>query len=217
MNFQKKIMAPIAIVALLLLVTVSYAMWYGELKINGNVQTGELDWEFVPNTVIQLDTCDFNVPDTNVPPGNNSEGKDVGCTDVQLVDTDGDGDYDALNITMHNVYPYYYEHIAFKVHNDGTIPLKIWRVIIDGREYYALNEHVLRTGVPLDLDGDGENDTMIWWGDNFGVQLHPCESADISLDITILQPAPENATLHMLIQFQAIAWNEYESALPTSP
>ncbi len=214
MNFQKKIMAPIAIVALLLLVTVSYAMWYGELRINGTVKTGELDWEFVPGTVVQLDTCDFDVPDSNVSPGNNSEGKNVGCTDVELVDTDGDGDYDALNITMYNVYPWYYEHIAFKVHNDGTIPLKIWRVVFNGNEYYELNEHVLHAGVELDLDHDGVNDTMLWWGDNFGVQLHPCESADISLDITILQEAPENSTLHLLIQFQAIAWNEYDSALP---
>lgn len=207
-------MAPIAIIALLMLVTVSYAMWYSGLKLNGTVKTGELDWEFVHGTVVQLDTCDFNVPDSNVAPGDNSEGKNVGCTDVELVDTDGDGDYDALNITMHNVYPWYYEHIAFKVHNDGTIPLKIWRVIFDGQEYYELNEHVLRNGVELDLNNDGVNDTMLWWGDNFGVQLHPCESADISLDITILQGAPENSTLNLLIQFQAIAWNEYESATP---
>jgi len=57
---------------------------------------------------------------------------------------------------MHNVYPWYYEHIAFKVHNDGTIPLKIWRIIINENVYYEINQHELQEGEYFDFDDDGK-------------------------------------------------------------
>jgi len=199
-------------------------MWSQQLKVNTYVGTGELNWEFVNGTLAYMDACglrpgygnyggnDWNA--TNLPlPGSTQLDKDVGCTNVSLIDSDGDGDSDTLNITLINVYPWYYTHIAFKVHNDGTIPLKIWRVKISNDTYtwifYELNEQILQQGLPLDLNGDGVNDTLIWWGDNFGTQLHPCRSADISLDITILQGAPQKASLTIYIQLDAVQWNEY--------
>ena len=202
----------------------SFALWSEQLKVNTYVDTGELDWEFVNGTLIYTDACGlepgygyFRGNDWNASylpsPGAVQLDKDVGCTIVSLIDSDGDGDSDTMNITLSNVYPWYYTHIAFKVHNDGTIPLKIWRVRISNNTYtwtfYELNEQILQQGLPLDLDGDGLNDTLIWWGDNFGEQLHPCQSADISLDITILQEAPESSTLTLYIQLDAIQWNEY--------
>ncbi|NPA95966.1 MAG: hypothetical protein GXO32_00005, partial [Crenarchaeota archaeon] len=117
--------------------------------------------------------------------------------------------YDTMVVTLHNVYPWYYTHIAFKVTNDGTIPVKIWRVVIDGKYYYKLNEQQLRQGVEIDLNHDGKPDVLIWWGDNFGAQLHPGQSADISFDITVLQGAPQGATLTLTISLQAVQWNEY--------
>ncbi len=199
-------------------------MWSQQLKVNTYVSTGELDWEFVNGTLAYMDACglrpgygnyggnDWNA--TNLPlPGSTQLDKDVGCTNVSLIDSDGDGDSDTMNITLINVYPWYYTHIAFKVHNDGTIPLKIWRVKISNDThtwiFYELNEQILQQGLPLDLNGDGVNDTLIWWGDNFGTQLHPCRSADISLDITILQGAPQKASLTIYIQLDAVQWNEY--------
>jgi len=198
----------------------AFAMWSDSLRINMSVETGELDWEIMTGTVIYNDACglqpgygfaggnDWNA--TFLPePGATQLDKDVGCTRVSLSDSDGDGDYDTMDITLDNVYPWYYTHIAFKVHNDGTIPLKIWRIVIDGQEFYELNEQELQQGVELDLDGDNINDVLIWWGDNFGEQLHPCHSADISLDVTVLQGAPQGATLSFSISFDAVQWNEY--------
>lgn len=196
------------------------AMWSETLRINSRIDTGELDWRIVPGTVIYLDACglppgygyyrgnDWNA--TYLPiPGAIQLDKDVGCTDVTLIDSDSDGDMDTMNATLRNTYPWYYTHIAFKVHNDGTIPLRIWRIIIDGQVFHELNEQELQQGVELDLTGDGKPDVLIWWGDNFGVQLHPCQSADISFDVTVLQDAPELSTLSFTITFQAVQWNEY--------
>jgi hypothetical protein len=221
---KKKSMLIVAFAGILFLV--GLAMWTANLRVNTYVTTGELDWEIVSGTVIYLDACglqpgygyfrgnDWNA--TYLPaPGAVQLGKDVGCTSVELIDSDGDGDYDTMNVTLVNVYPWYYTHIAFKVHNDGSIPLKIWRVVFGGREYYELNEQELEQGVELDISGDGEPDILVWWGDNFGVQLHPCQSADISFDLTILQTAPERATLSFTISFDAIAWNEYYVPSPS--
>ncbi|MEM1843610.1 MAG: hypothetical protein QXD75_03710 [Desulfurococcaceae archaeon] len=203
-----------------LLPMLAFAMWSETLRVNSAVSTGEVDWRIVPGSLIYLDACglqpgygffagnDWNA--TYLPqPGAIQLDKDVGCTSVVLMDGDGDGDMDTMNVTLHNTYPYYYTHIAFKVHNSGTIPVKIWRVIINGQEFYELNEQVLQQGVELDLTGDDRPDVLIWWGNNFGIQLHPCQSADISFDLTLLQDAPEGATLTFIVRFEAVQWNEY--------
>ncbi|MEM4881597.1 MAG: hypothetical protein QXL28_04320 [Desulfurococcaceae archaeon] len=207
-----------------LLPMLAFAMWSETLRVNSAVSTGEVDWRIVPGSLIYLDACglqpgygffagnDWNA--TYLPqPGAIQLDKDVGCTSVVLMDGDGDGDMDTMNVTLHNTYPYYYTHIAFKVHNSGTIPVKIWRVIINGQEFYELNEQVLQQGVELDLTGDDRPDVLIWWGNNFGIQLHPCQSADISFDLTLLQDALEGATLTFIVRFEAVQWNEY--SVPT--
>jgi hypothetical protein len=226
MNKSMIYMLSMALVGLSVLA--GLAMWTDSLKANSYVSTGELDWEIVSGPTIWLDACglepgygmfkgnDWNA--TFLPmPGAAQLDKDVGCTNVSLIDSDGDGDYDTMNVTLVNVYPWYYTHVAFKVHNDGTIPLKIWRVVFDGHEYYEINEAGLQQGVEVDLNGDGQPDILVWWGDNFGKQLHPCQSADISFDLTILQTAPQGASLSFTIYFDAIAWNEYYTPSTVTP
>lgn len=206
------------------IILIGFAMWLQQLRVNSYVNTGELDWRIVPGTLIYLDACGlppgygyFRGNDWNASylplPGAVQLSKDVGCTAVYLKDSDGDGDSDTMNITLTNAYPWYYTHIAFKVHNDGSIPLRIWRIKISNGThesiYYELNEQELQQGVEIDSNSDGKPDILIWWGDNFGAQLHPCQSADISLDLTILQDAPQSTYLTLYIEFDAIAWNEY--------
>ncbi len=218
-------------VAAIMIVSIglAYSMWSQTLKVNGVANTGEVDFAIQNGSLILLDACglqpgygqsggyDWNAsyyPDPGAEQLSPPEGKDVGCTNVTLVDTDGDGDYDALNVTLVNAYPWYYTHIAFKVCNDGTIPVKIWRVQVDDKYYYELNEQELNQGVEVDLNNDTSPDLTIWWGDNFGKQLHPGQCADISLDLTVLQPAPQGATLNFLVLLQAVQWNEYSTPTP---
>jgi len=212
--------------ALMLVMGVS-AMWAQSLRTNVMVETGKVDIRF-DSPPIYLDACglspgynasggyDWNAssyPDRGgeqLPP---PEGKDVGCTDVTLIDTDNDGDYDTMNVTIHNTYPWYYTHVAFSITNDGTIPVKIWRLIITtpsgNQTYYEVNAVGVEQGALLDLNGDGKADIRFWWGDNFGTQLHPGESLDISFDIVVLQQAPQNANLSFTATLQAVQWNEY--------
>ncbi|NPA99151.1 MAG: hypothetical protein GXO43_07210 [Crenarchaeota archaeon] len=224
---MRKQIAIIGIFALVMLVgsIVAYAMWYQTLLINNYVNTGKLDFAFKYGTVSTTDPV--NTPDqmvnyTLIPQKEIipvPENKDVGTTYVKLIDTDGDGDYDALNVTIVNGYPWYYTHIGFTVVNSGTIPLKIWRIrFYNGTgtsTYYSVYSEQNANGTMIDLNGDGKPDILMWWGDNFGLQLHPGQTADISFDITILQDMPQNANLTFIIYYDAIQWNEYDSNVPS--
>lgn len=208
-----------------LIVTLSaLAMWSETLKVNTYVSTGEVDVEFVNGTLIYLDACGLQ-PGYGVYGGNDWNasnypqplavqlGKDVGCVNVTLYDSDNDGDSDTMKVELRNVYPWYYTHIAFKIHNNGNVPVKIWKVILNNGThdfiYYELNEQELHQGEEIDVTSDGNPDLTIWWGNNFGEQLEPCESVDISWDITVLQNAPQNTTLTFTIKLIVIQWNEY--------
>ena len=70
-----------------------FARWSQTLYIEGSIATGELDWEFVPGTLIQRDPCDPPTNDSNCEPGwtnVHQVDKNVGCTELELVDTDGE-------------------------------------------------------------------------------------------------------------------------------
>lgn len=208
----------IGLIALVLVTTtmLTLAMLMGVIKVNTYVSTGELDWEIMSG-VSHLDgpgVNDWNINWTLIPDKIRFQtDKDVGQTFITLIDSDGDGDYDVLNITIVNAYPWYYEHVSFIVHNNGDIPIRIWRLTISNGThewyFYAINEQELEMGDKLDLDGDGVADILIWWGDNFGEQLHHCEEADISFDVTILQGAQENTSITLYLSLDAVQWNEY--------
>jgi len=206
---SKKFMAiPIFLIIALVLMGFAYAHWEKIVTINGKVTTGEVCWEFEEGSIIQRDPYDPPTKDSTCDPGFTNPrwlDKNVGYTNVTVLDQDGDGCNEILDVKMVNVYPCYYEHIAFWVHNCGSIPIKIWKVIIGGQAFYALPIYM-----QLDLNNDGKADIEIKWGDNFGVQIEPCQTiTDISFDVHVLQPAPPDTTLHFTIEFVAINWNEY--------
>jgi len=214
---NKKIVAlPLIVIAALATIGFAYALLSQTLTIQGTVTTGELDWEIHSPTWNDEYGNDYNAsyyPEL----GSTRLTKDIGSTNVTLLDSDGDGDYDSLLVNLTNVYPWYYTHVAFKAHCTGNIPIKIWKVV------FKVNDQVKATiysitdtqaTVLLDLNNDGKNDVQIWWGDNFGVQLHKCQSADMSFDITVLQECPKGTTLTFTIELMAIQWNEYENNVP---
>jgi len=211
MRGAKYLAMPMLLALALATMGLAYAMWSQSLYVEGSVDTGELDWELVQGYLIHLDHGnDWNA--SWYPKGGFEQlSKDVGSTTVRQVDSDGDGDLDTIVVTLSNVYPWYGEHIAFKVHNNGDIPLIIWKVVFKnatGAVLYEMYESV-EYAIELDLNGDGRPDIASWWGDNFGAQLHPCGTRDISFDITVLQGAPQGETLTFTIEFVAIQWNEY--------
>jgi len=181
----------------------SYANWYEHLWLEGNVTTGDMCAEFVP-PITTTDhgndwTCDEGI--VNVRQIN----KDIGNSSAYFMDVNQDGCNDTIVIELNNVYPCYYEHIAFWIHNCGTIPWRIYKVI-----FTPGNIEIYEAGyLTLDLDGDGNADVEIYWGNNFGAQVDPCERVDISFDIHILQPIPQGQMLTFTATIEMVNWNEF--------
>ena len=186
---------------------IGYAMWSDTITISGTAKTGTLDWEF-QGPLISGDPC--------VPPTNDlncfydlydgtwqTMTKSVACTDMAISSPD------TLDITVHNAYPFYGNHIAFVVKDLGTIPLKIWKLefyrdgtLIDTT--YAENKYVY-----LDYDGDGAPEIQLWWGDGFGLQMHQGDKHDVSFMLLVLEPADQNITYNFSMKLIAVQWNEY--------
>lgn len=200
---NRKFMAvPMLLVFALVTIGFAYAHWSETPLITGTVDTSELDWElWTPVTC--LDGPGINDYGADCDWYNWQGDKDVGGpTQLELIDTDGDGDKDQLKVSLINVYPVYFEAITFHVHNNGEVPLEFIKVVIDGNEYTSGTPTVF-----LDLDGDGYNDVKIKYLDNIGAQLHPCDFLEISIWILILQEAPEGRSLTFTIQLIAENWS----------
>ena len=182
-----------------------HALWSDWLYVEGTVATGEVSWEFICGSILNGDPCDPPTIDKQcgdgfMNPWPESTGKDVGCTEVECVDSDGDGDIDTLLVTVHNAYPGYYVHIAWMAHNNGTIPIHFERAFIGSGAV-----EVEFTDVPCLVSFDAFE---IRFGNNFGAQLHYCDTIDQSFDVHVKQAAEQGATYTFYIRLQAVQYNE---------
>jgi hypothetical protein len=196
----------------------TYALWYEELYIYTDIETGEVDWEFC-HPKWYNDNPDDDPPfplliwgDHGLDPPLYT--KDVASSSFEWWDSDNDGDIDRLNLSFNCVYPYYSDHFAFALHCNGCVPIHVWKVEFTNADGSIIYETIYANGYYyLDLTGpngipDGQDDIEIWWGDNFGTQLHYCDSVDESFDITFLQPMPQNAHLELVMSIVAHQYNE---------
>jgi len=194
--------AAITLIALTI-VGFTYAHWSETLWLNGTVTTGNMCAEFLP-PITKTD----HGKDWTYDPGIinvRQIDKDIGNSSGYFMDVNQDGCNDTLVIELNNVYPCYYEHISFWIHNCGTIPWRIWRVIFNPGNVIIYRP----SNLTLDLNSDGKADIEIYWGNNFGQQVDPCGKVDLSFDIHILQPCPENTTLTFTVTIEMVNWNEY--------
>ena len=197
----------------------TYALWFEDLYIWTDVETGEVDWEFwhtswyVTPGVPEFPY--FGHSDFGIDPGWT---KDVGSNWAEFFDTDDDGDFDTMHLVLDNVYPYYWDHFVIQLHCNGNIPIHVWRVQFTNMDesivydtIYANKQVYLDIGGPDGPDiPDGEADLLVAWGDSFGTQMHYCDYVDLSFSIHILQPCPQGVNLEFLIKIAACQYNEYE-------
>lgn len=171
---------------------IAYAHWSETMAISGNVETGELDWEITSVTLNDpLDQNDFNCGDGFVDPWPFRTEKDVGYMTYTQIDER------TLQVTLHNTYPGYYGETSFYVHNSGTIPFIIKRGYFNGIEFTDIGH--------IEVFGD---DYEVRYGNNFGAQIHPCSSAELSFDTHVFQSAEMGATYTFTLEIEAVQWNE---------
>lgn len=217
MRNTKLLAWPMVLMLGLLSTGVAYAHWSQMLYISGSVATGELDWQINNFTILDPYSGPDPPPDYHCNDNfvgtpafwPDPDGKNIGWIEGTLRDSDGDGDNDTLDLTLHNVYPCYFNSISVYPHNNGTIPLKIDSAIFSS-DYDT--ETLRAIGyVALDLDGDGENDIEFSYGNHFGFQMEPCTLPDpeISFWIHVLQDAPQGETLSFTIEIVAVQYDNY--------
>jgi predicted ribosomally synthesized peptide with SipW-like signal peptide len=202
---------------------IGYAKWSDTVTINGNVQTGDVQFCAAEEGTFALftsDECgsghkDAGALGTTCNPLHLGSGqpvppKDVACTDANWIDCH------TLSITVTNGYPFYTAGVDFTVCNNGTIPIKIWQLKVtdpSGQVHYFYDSPIT-TGV--DLDGDGVCDLVLYFGDNFGDQLEPGDCVDESMGFVLLEEIAEGQTdtLTFTIELTAVQWNEYSKPVP---
>ena len=197
---------------------VGFAAWTDTVTVDGDVDTGVLSWEFTVGNFLDVHEPanyggDF---DTTNPDYTCNIGFDGGTfwtldKDVSWGESSISQDGKTFYLTLHNVYPCNFNKFTFYVHNNGTLPLKVDHVVINGTTFDAIPCDI----VYYDWDDNGQNDFEILYGNNFGLQLDPCEGmgVEFSMWFHTLQPCPQGQTFTFELSAVAVQWNEYP--LPT--
>jgi hypothetical protein len=159
-----------------------YALWSTSLTIVTTVNTGNVDIDFTSATCSDV-------------PGEPDLGnaKDVGYAECNILDTDGDGASEVLEITVTDAYPGYQLMVSdITVHGNGNVPVHI----TDTRLEYVSD--------PIALAMEG------FWTDNNMVctQLHYSDSVSGNLWFHVKQEAAQGATYTFQMVIEAAQWNE---------
>ena len=190
-----------AVVLVLGVMGVGYALWYKVLYINGTVNTDNVDAEWIV-PVTNLDPAGPH-SDRAYPDGFQPGLKNVGWTDA-WIDT---VDPQILHVELHNVYPCYYNDLQLHYMNTGSVPVKVNEVRVIPHNF-TLSENF----------GDDDGEIWIDTVTNVGDQLDPGEDTSFSFQIHVEQPALENAGRGEIgdppaytfdVQIFLVQWNEY--------
>lgn len=173
----------------------AYASWSQTLVITEEVNTGDFCMEF---GILSPTVSDDDPPPPVFPTDYPDENGATDFTSVWTTEKNvawGEAAYDAgdnptgLTVTFHDVYPWYYNHVDFWVHNCGTIPAHLDKILVLDAPGGTLLVEITYDGqiVTLDLDGNGTDDFQMLWGDNIGDQFDPCIQKNFSFGILVLQ------------------------------
>jgi len=177
--------ALIAVVAIVVLLAVAYALWGEQSQVSASAQTGYID-------------LDFEVYDNPWMKLGNQRYLDLSYT--LLSSEKGNDGPPVLILTLKNLYPFGYDgqskkrYIVFdslRLVNDGTIPVKItecnFTYVSGSFEFDDVDyKGWLELDVDLQKDGIGPRNDVV---------LGPGESAVVAISIWVSDNAPENASV----------------------
>lgn len=225
-NYRQMGVLVAGLVILLVTLGLGFALWSKTITVTSTVGTGTVHAE-----IVKAFTDDDDVVDDGLGGVDQNDLDD--CPDLGGVDKDGDGftscdpaasgpdpkprydkdvarcdvtigaDKQTAAITKTNVYPSYYCTVWFDIHNNGTIPLKIAAVKVNGVPVHP------SIPTPFDLTGDGNPDITIHVTDiTLCQQIDPDETIRMDIDQHILQGAPQGETFSYTVEIQFNQWNE---------
>lgn len=196
---------------------VGYASWTDTVVVEESVTTGTFCIQAEQGTLEVSDELGFKLPPFT---GNDHPDKtcDIGIENIGFVDPPksvawGEAvwiDEDEIEITLHDVYPCYYNHFDFWVENCGTIPGILDEVILyDGTTSQVLTVDGLYT---MDLNNNEHADFEIYWGNHLGDQLDPGKKWNISFGMHFIQddvgPDMQGQSYTFTITLHFVQWNK---------
>lgn len=235
---------PVAAFSMLLVlalatVGVGYGLWSKILFIEGTVNTGDVNAEYVEaftDDDNKLDdvTKDFNDDDScSIGSGScdprESDEEDANDADhrydkgvaecfASLAGVDPDPDQEGNQgaaVEIDHAYPSYHCNAWFTIKNNGSIPILLHSVKIQG-----VAAGLCPNGQEYDLGGDAANDVEICvsgWPEG-ELQIDPFswfeETFQFDLDIHVLQDAPQGAELEFDAEVCLHQWNEETGNCP---
>ncbi len=127
----------VALAIVMLSIGTAMAMWSETLRMNVQVNTGEVDVKW----------SDYYTNDNGIDPGYD---KDVASCEVVAEEYDSEGDVIKLRVTISNAYPSYTCVVTGIVDNIGTIPVKLLsHQLVDVPDELTVTE-----GIPEDTQID---------------------------------------------------------------
>ena len=196
-NMRKIGLLCLAVVLALGAMGVGFATWSQTLTIVEEVNTGEFCMEFGPQTpTVKDDDAPPPLFPTDDPDENATRdftsvyfpvpGKNVAWGEAWYT---AEPNPKGLVIKLWDVYPWYYNHVDFWVHNCGTIPAHLNGILIYDAPGGTLLNEITFDGqiVTFDLDGNGIDDFQLIWGNHIGEQFDPCIQLNISFGLVVLQ------------------------------
>jgi predicted ribosomally synthesized peptide with SipW-like signal peptide len=238
---NKKIASIALIIAISLsAVGIVYAHWSDTATINGVIHMGTLTLAFDTR---ESPSCDEFYHNPTPPPdwiAGEAEGKDVGSCDAYYTDliTDvhtGKEGFKTLVIEIDNAYPQYAVHTTFIAHNIGTVPLFLYGLTLVGDKIDHTGTVIYHLLMSTSIDPSGlisgeiyedvNGNGIIDAGDilvinvqvknqEFPLQIDPCHSDKMEIDIDFKQEAEMCHTYVLTFQLLAVQWNKLSEVYP---
>jgi predicted ribosomally synthesized peptide with SipW-like signal peptide len=235
---NKKIAATALIIAIALSIAgIVYAHWSDTATVSGQIKMGTLTLTYDIYEAPTCEEYYHNPVPGGLPIwlAGEAEGKDVGkprawysdlITDVHTLKQG----FKTLNIEINNSYPQYAVHTHFMVHNIGTVPLCVYGISMVGEKQDYTGAHINDTildwwynstsghiegNIYEDVDGSGTvtpGDILVMHlvmvDTEFPLQVEPCHSEKMEIDIDFKQEAEMCHTYILNFQLWAVQWNK---------
>ena len=151
--------------------------------------------------------------------------KDVGRCDAMALPDGRDNEpqpgSQAAAVALSNVYPSYHCTAWFDVRNNGTVPVLLHSVTIQGKPAIPCESGA---STVYDLDGDTQPDIEICVSElpvcptgECEPQIDPRDVFQFNLDIHVLQTAPQDSVLTFTAEACLHQWNEEIGVCPAPP
>jgi len=167
--------------AVMLLMSLVYALWSADIMISGTIETGTVEGMWI--------SAESN--DGGIDPGYD---KDVGSVMFDGLGTD------TLIVIVDNTYPCYNVTITAVYEYTGTVPAIVNKTVVTTIDWTPASSYGANDGpVWLNVTHDAP----------VGRQLHPGDTITVVIELHVEQCAEQDASYAFTLEMELIQWNEY--------